>query len=154
MARWDVGWWKPDAGDNIFHMAKTKTQSQGFEESLSALERIVAQLEAGELPLERALEIFEEGVGLARRCQSQLAEAERKVELLLREHGEIKTIPFDLSRDGQTIHAEKSGKNPQIRRPATAGASRQAEGGVDDADDVDEFDETVGDDLDDDTVPF
>src|SRR5438067_1263259 len=60
-------------------MAKTKGN---FEASLSTLERIVAQLESGDLPLERALELFEEGVGLAGQCQSQLQEAERKRELL------------------------------------------------------------------------
>ena len=76
-------------------MAKTKEKEPGFEESLGTLEKIVAQLESGDLPLERALEIFEDGVGLARRCQAQLEEAERKVEVLLRERGEIKTVPFD-----------------------------------------------------------
>jgi len=76
-------------------MSKANEGKPGFEESLSDLERIVRQLESGDLPLERALELFEEGVVLARRCQSQLEEAERKVELLLRERGEIKTIPFE-----------------------------------------------------------
>jgi exodeoxyribonuclease VII small subunit len=76
-------------------MSKTKEGKQGFEESLTYLEKIVRQLESGDLPLERALELFEEGVVLARQCQSQLEEAERKVELLLRERGEIKTIPFE-----------------------------------------------------------
>lgn len=76
-------------------MAHGKAQAAGFEDSLSKLESIVSQLESGDLPLERALEIFEEGVGLARLCQSHLAEAERKVEMLLRERGELKTMPFD-----------------------------------------------------------
>ncbi|MBO0719466.1 MAG: exodeoxyribonuclease VII small subunit, partial [Blastocatellia bacterium] len=61
-------------------MSGKNAGKKGFEESLSQLELIVRQLESGELPLERALEIFEEGVGLARQCQSQLEEAERKVE--------------------------------------------------------------------------
>jgi exodeoxyribonuclease VII small subunit len=86
-------------------MQKTKAKESGFEESLSALERIVKQLESGELPLEKALELFEEGVILARRCQSQLAEAERKVEMLLRERGEIKAIPFELPKDNQIDHS-------------------------------------------------
>lgn len=73
---------------------KEKEKEPGFEESLASLERIVAQLESGELPLERALELFEDGVGLARRCQTQLEEAERKVEVLMRERGELKTAPF------------------------------------------------------------
>ncbi len=74
-----------------------KTSDSNFESSLVSLEQVVAQLESGDLPLERALALFEEGVGLARICQSQLEEAERKVELLLRERGEIKTVPFDSS---------------------------------------------------------
>ncbi len=82
-------------------MPKPKERQPGFEESLVVLEKIVAQLESGDLPLERALELFEEGVGLARRCQSQLEEAERKVELLLRERGEIKTVPFDMMNEIQ-----------------------------------------------------
>jgi exodeoxyribonuclease VII small subunit len=85
-------------------MQKTKAKESGFEESLSALERIVKQLESGELPLERALELFEEGVIIARRCQSQLEEVERKVEMLLRERGEIKVIPFELPKDNQADH--------------------------------------------------
>lgn len=76
-------------------MPKPKDKEPGFEETLSSLESIVAQLESGELPLERALELFEQGVGLARHCQTQLEAAERKVELLLRERGEIKTVPFE-----------------------------------------------------------
>lgn len=80
-------------------MVHGKAQPAGFEDSLSKLESIVSQLESGDLPLERALEIFEEGVGLARLCQSHLAEAERKVEMLLRERGELKTMPFDTSSD-------------------------------------------------------
>lgn len=76
-------------------MANAKAQPANFEDSLAKLESIVSQLESGDLPLERALEIFEDGVGLARLCQSHLAEAERKVEMLLRERGELKTVPFD-----------------------------------------------------------
>lgn len=80
-------------------MNKNKGQEQSFESSLASLERIVANLESGDLPLERALELFEEGVALARRCQTQLGDAERKVEMLLRERGEIKVVPFDASKD-------------------------------------------------------
>ncbi len=87
-------------------MPRAREREPGFEESLSSLEKIVAQLESGDLPLERALELFEEGIELSRRCQKQLEEAERKVELLLREHGEIKTIPFNLAREGKVGGAE------------------------------------------------
>ena len=87
-------------------MAKSREREQSFEASLASLEQIVAQLESGDLPLERALELFEEGVGLAHRCQSQLEEAERKVEMLLRERGEIKVVPFEMSKDAQISKPE------------------------------------------------
>jgi exodeoxyribonuclease VII small subunit len=87
-------------------MNKNKGQEQSFESSLASLERIVAHLESGDLPLERALELFEEGVALARRCQSQLGDAERKVEMLLRERGEIKVTPFETQKDSQAGAAE------------------------------------------------
>jgi exodeoxyribonuclease VII small subunit len=87
-------------------MNKNKGQEQSFESSLTSLERIVANLESGDLPLERALELFEEGVALARRCQAQLGDAERKVEMLLRDRGEIKVVPFDASQDAPVNSAE------------------------------------------------
>jgi exodeoxyribonuclease VII small subunit len=87
-------------------MGKNKEQEQSFESSLASLERIVAHLESGDLPLERALELFEEGVALARRCQTQLGDAERKVEMLLRERGEIKVAPFEPSKDAPAGAAE------------------------------------------------
>jgi exodeoxyribonuclease VII small subunit len=89
-------------------MNKNKGQEQSFESSLASLERIVAHLESGDLPLERALELFEEGVALARRCQSQLGDAERKVEMLLRERGEIKVAPFEPSKDATAAETREA----------------------------------------------
>jgi exodeoxyribonuclease VII small subunit len=67
-----------------------------FESSLKELERIVEELEAGDLPLERSLELFEQGVKLSRECQKRLDEAERKVEILLRgSDGSYTPAPFD-----------------------------------------------------------
>ena len=57
---------------------------KNFESSLKELEEIVEQLEAGDLPLERSLELFEQGVKLSRDCQQRLDEAERRVEVLLK----------------------------------------------------------------------
>lgn len=57
---------------------------KSFESSLKELEEIVEQLEAGDLPLERSLELFEQGVRLSRDCQQRLDEAERRVEVLLK----------------------------------------------------------------------
>ena len=69
---------------------------KSFESSLDELEQIVRQLEAGDLPLDRALELFEQGVKLSRECQKRLDEAERRVEILLRGNdGVYKPAPFE-----------------------------------------------------------
>lgn len=56
-----------------------------FEDALERLELIVDQLEAGNLPLEDSLKVFEEGVGLARRCAKYLDDAEKRIEVLTRD---------------------------------------------------------------------
>ncbi len=55
-----------------------------FEEALKALEAVVAKLEAGDVPLEESVRLFEEGMSLSGICQKRLDEADRKIELLLR----------------------------------------------------------------------
>lgn len=66
-----------------------------FESALRALEEIVLKLEGGDLPLDEALRLFEEGVRLSRFCNSKLEEAERRVEILARErNGELKPVEF------------------------------------------------------------
>jgi exodeoxyribonuclease VII small subunit len=56
-----------------------------FEKALIQLEKIVAELEAGNLPLEKALKKFEEGVAFSRFCSEKLDESERKITLLLKD---------------------------------------------------------------------
>ncbi len=69
-----------------------------FEKNLEKLEQIVQNLEKGELTLEDALKQFEEGIRLARQCEKALSEAERKIEILLKnEEGEVEAHPFELS---------------------------------------------------------
>ena len=53
-----------------------------FEDCLARLEQIVGALEAGNLPLEESLKVFEEGVGLARHCSRYLDDAEKRIEML------------------------------------------------------------------------
>lgn len=60
-------------------MAEART----FEEALSRLEVVVKELENGKLPLEKALELFGEGVSLAQFCHQQLEQAEQKISLLV-----------------------------------------------------------------------
>lgn len=67
-----------------------------FEQALEELESIVQRLQDTELPLNDALVLFEEGITLSRFCNARLEEAERKVELLLKDDaGSLSTIPFD-----------------------------------------------------------
>jgi exodeoxyribonuclease VII small subunit len=76
------------------------SQEEGsFESSLERLESIVDQLEEGDLPLEAALALFEEGVALTRRCAEQLGAAERRIELLVREGASWGTRPFEESEE-------------------------------------------------------
>jgi len=65
-----------------------------FETALKSLEDIVVQLESGDLTLDRALELFEEGVRISRFCSSKLEEAERKVEVLIKTAEGTKEVPF------------------------------------------------------------
>jgi exodeoxyribonuclease VII small subunit len=69
---------------------------KSFETSLKELEEIVNRLEAGDLPLEQSLDLFEQGIRLSRDCQKRLDEAERKVEILLKGNdGTLISQPFD-----------------------------------------------------------
>lgn len=67
-----------------------------FEDALARLEELVKQLEQGELPLEQSLKLFEEGIKLSRICNRRLEDAERRVEILLKdEAGKIVARPFN-----------------------------------------------------------
>jgi exodeoxyribonuclease VII small subunit len=66
-----------------------------FEECLERLEKIVQELEKGEVPLEKSLTLFEEGMQLSATCRKQLEDAEGKVEILLKQNGKLQTEPFE-----------------------------------------------------------
>ena len=66
----------------------------GFETGLSELEKVVKELESGELPLERALELFEKGIQLSDACRKQLEEAETRVETLIKREGKMQAEPL------------------------------------------------------------
>ena len=69
-------------------------QSQTFEKSMARLEEIVARMERGDVPLEQALSLFEEGTNLVARCNKLLDEAELKV------------IQLSKGPDGQPVEGE------------------------------------------------
>ncbi len=66
-----------------------------FEDGLEQLETIVKQMEQGDLPLEKSIELFERGMKLSDSCRKQLAEAETRVEILTKRAGEMEPEPFD-----------------------------------------------------------
>jgi exodeoxyribonuclease VII small subunit len=71
-----------------------------FESSLHRLEQIVKKLDAGDLALDDALKLFEEGIQLSQQCQKQLEEAENKVEILLKKaDGKLVARKFSLEGD-------------------------------------------------------
>jgi exodeoxyribonuclease VII small subunit len=88
-------------------MKKTEAQGKNFEASLAALEKIVRELERGDLPLEESLKLFEQGVKLSRECQERLNQAERRVEVLLRDtEGRPVLSAFDDEEQVLRLNAE------------------------------------------------
>ena len=70
-----------------------------FEVSLQRLEEIVDELEKGNVPLEQALKLFEEGLKLSSSCRKELEEAEGKVEILLKQNGKLQAVAFEPQSD-------------------------------------------------------
>jgi exodeoxyribonuclease VII small subunit len=78
-------------------MAENDTGSkpvESFEGCLEELEKVVKELEAGDLSLERSLELFERGMSLSDTCRHQLEAAETRVEMLIRKDGKMTAEPF------------------------------------------------------------
>ena len=66
-----------------------------FEDNLSRLEKIVEELERGDIALEKALSLFEEGIQLSGSCRKELEAAEGKVEILLKQNGKLQAEAFE-----------------------------------------------------------
>jgi exodeoxyribonuclease VII small subunit len=75
-------------------MSEEKTSSPSFETSLEELEKVVKDLEKGDLPLEQSLSLFERGMRLSAECKRQLEEAETRVELLMNKGSATIPVPF------------------------------------------------------------
>jgi exodeoxyribonuclease VII small subunit len=71
---------------------------ESFEACLDELEKVVKELESGDLSLERSLELFERGMSLSETCRKQLEEAETRVEVLVRKEGKLAAEPFRLEK--------------------------------------------------------
>ena len=92
-----------------------------FEKALEKLERIVAELEDGDLPLEEALQKYEEGIKLSKVCGKKLSEVEKKVELLMKKgDGHFETEPFLEEEQGtKKVKTKKSKKKGSVDKKLT-----------------------------------
>ena len=77
----------------------SSTKKFNLEKSLADLEDLVEELESGDLPLEKAMKKFEEGIKLTRGCQTALKEAEQKVEILLKSAGGENLEEFEINEE-------------------------------------------------------
>ncbi len=76
-------------------MKESQEKAESFEKSISKLETLVKNLESGQLSLEDAMSAFQDGVALVKTCQGQLANAEQKVDLLVKASADgVTTKPF------------------------------------------------------------
>ena len=64
-----------------------------FETGLDELEKVVKELESGDLPLDRSLDLFSRGMQLSETCRTQLEDAETRVEMLIRKEGTYQPEP-------------------------------------------------------------
>ena len=77
----------------------TASKKFNLEKALRDLENLVEELESGDLPLEKAMQKFEEGIKLTRGCQAALKDAEQKVEVLLKSAGGEELEDFEVEDD-------------------------------------------------------
>lgn len=70
-------------------------EASTFENSLAELEKIVQELESGDIPLDRSLQLYEQGTRLSRQCQERLRKAEERIEALTRESGAPAALPVE-----------------------------------------------------------
>jgi exodeoxyribonuclease VII small subunit len=85
-------------------------KNQTFESSLGELEKIVRKLEDGDLSLEESLKLFEDGVRLSRECQERLSQAERRIEILLKDESGnpfLQEIRADEAEEPQAARAKR-----------------------------------------------
>jgi exodeoxyribonuclease VII small subunit len=74
--------------------AANKEATLNFEQAIDKLEQIVAMLENGDVPLEQAIELFQDGMKLSHLCSQKLEQVERKIEMLIEEDGGYGKKPF------------------------------------------------------------
>lgn len=74
-----------------------KSEELSFEEAMKQLEELVEKLEAGDVPLEKAIQYYQEGMKLSKVCNEKLGHVEKQMQQILNEHGELE--PFSIQED-------------------------------------------------------
>lgn len=82
-----------------------------FEEALEKLEKIVQELERGDLSLEESLKRYEEGVRLSQYCSKKLEQAKKRVEILVKSQGKLEMVPFEEESEKSDASARKKKAN-------------------------------------------
>lgn len=78
---------------------ENKAEELSFEQAMDKLETIVSKLESGDIPLEQAIDLFQEGMRLSQLCSGKLENVERKIEMLIEENGTYTKKPFTAGTD-------------------------------------------------------
>jgi len=92
----------------------TKKAPKSFEEAIKRLEDIVEQLESPELPLEKSIELFEEGMKLSQFCNSKLNEAEKKItQLVKKPAGKVEEVSFEGDSPSSNDDNQSSSSNQE-----------------------------------------
>ncbi|QBP18634.1 exodeoxyribonuclease VII small subunit [Acetilactobacillus jinshanensis] len=85
-----------------------------FEDNLQKLETIVNQLESGDVPLDKALDQFKDGVKLSNKLQSTLSNAENTLTKMMTNDG--KEVPYDRDKNGQDVNNSVGGNQGNDQR--------------------------------------
>ncbi|CAN2250419.1 MULTISPECIES: exodeoxyribonuclease VII small subunit [Bacillus] len=76
-----------------------KNENMTFEEAMKGLESIVSKLEEGDVPLEQAINYFQEGMALSKMCHEKLQKVEKQMDFILKEDGEL--TPFSVQEEDE-----------------------------------------------------
>ena len=98
--------------------AVSDANAPSFEQAIQRLEKIVADMEGAELPLEEVLKKYEEGTRLVRFCGQKLNEAEKKIEMLSKKaDGSVELKPFEAQKEtteDENDDEDESGKEAKL----------------------------------------
>nr|WGD91740.1 exodeoxyribonuclease VII small subunit [Bacillus subtilis] len=76
-----------------------KNENMTFEEAMKGLESIVSKLEEGDVPLEQAINYFQEGMALSKMCHEKAQKVEKQMDFILKEDGEL--APFSVQEEDE-----------------------------------------------------